>query len=70
VSVIGYILFFFVGVILLLLSLLLILRTGFARLESGIGRARDGFPPGRMLPHWRLPDLTGKIRGTPSREHW
>lgn len=62
--------FFFVGFIFLLLCLLLILRIGFVRLDSRIGRARDGFPPGTKLPYWRLPDLTGKIRGTPSKEHW
>lgn len=64
------ILFFLAGGILLLLCLLLILRIGFVRLESSIGRARDGFPPGKEIPHWSLADLSGNIRGTPSMKHW
>jgi hypothetical protein len=63
------ILFFIVASVLLLLCLLLVLQSGILRLESRMGRARDGFPPGTELPHWSLPDLTGQIHRTPSKKH-
>lgn len=52
------------------LVLLAIMRTGFARLGSSIGIARDGFPPGKAVPSWSLPDLEGHLRVTPAGEHW
>lgn len=56
-----------VGVVLALLA---IVRTGFARLSSSIGIARDGFPPGKAVPAWSLPDLDGHLRVTPADDHW
>jgi hypothetical protein len=52
------------------LVLLAIVRTGFARLGSSIGIARDGFPPGQMVPSWNLPDTKGHLRITPAGDHW
>src|SRR5438045_4284363 len=52
------------------LVLLAIVRTGFVRLSSPIGIARDGFPPGKAVPSWSLPDLEGHLRVTPAGDHW
>ena len=52
------------------LALLAIMRTGFARLGSAIGIARDGFPPGKKVPSWSLPDIEGHLRVTPAGDHW
>ncbi len=64
------ILFFAIGGLIILLCVILILQIGFVRLESRIGRARDGYPPGKAVPTWSLPDLTGQIRKSPSRDRW
>jgi len=56
--------------VLIALALLAIVRTGFARLNSSIGIARDGFPPGTTVPPWSLPDLQGHLRITPAGNHW
>ena len=68
---------FALGVIFLILesvcialALLAIVRTGFARLGSAIGIARDGFPPGKTVPAWSLPDIEGHLRVTPAGDHW
>jgi hypothetical protein len=55
---------------LIALVLLAILRTAFVRLHSSIGIARDGFPPGKTVPSWSLPDLEGHLRVTPAGDHW
>ena len=62
----------FLGLELLCIALVLlaIVRTGFARLSSSAGIARDGFPPGRQVPSWSLPDLEGRLRVTPAGDHW
>ncbi len=62
----------FLGVELafIVLVLLAIVRTGFFRLESSVGIARDGLPPGKSAPSWSLPDLEGHLRVTPSADHW
>ena len=52
------------------LVLLAIVRTGFARLGSSIGIARDGFPPGKVVPFWSLPDLEGHVHVTPLGDRW
>ena len=52
------------------LALLAIMRTGFARLGSAIGIARDGFPPGKKVPSWSLPDIEGYLRVTPAGDPW
>ena len=54
----------------IVLALLAIVRTGFLRLNSSIGIARDGFPPGKAVPPWSLPDLEGHLRVTPAGDHW
>lgn len=61
----------FLGVelVLILLALLAIVRNGFVRLNSSIGIARDGFPPGKSVPAWSLPDLEGHLRVTPAGDH-
>ncbi len=62
----------FLGLELVFIALVLlaIVRTGFARLSSPIGIARDGFPPGKPVPSWSLPDLEGHLRVTPTGDHW
>ena len=62
----------FLGVelVLIVLVLLAIMRTGFARLESSIGIARDGLSVGKPAPPWSLPDLAGHLRVTPAGDHW
>src|SRR5947209_1399610 len=52
------------------LALLAIVHTGFARLGSPVGIARDGFPPGRGVPSWALPDVEGRLHATPGRDQW
>lgn len=64
------VLFFILGGFLVLLCLLILLQTGFVRLESRIGIGRDGFPPGKKVPAWSLPDLTGQMRKSPAQDHW
>ena len=54
----------------LVLVLLAIVRTGFARLGSSVGIARDGFPPGKAVPSWSLPDVEGHWHVTPAGDHW
>jgi hypothetical protein len=62
----------FLGIELAFIALVLlaIVRTGFARLSSPIGIARDGFAPGKQVPSWSLPDLEGHLRLTPAVDHW
>lgn len=62
----------FLGVelVLIVLVLLAMVQTGFARLSSSIGIARDGLPPGKLAPPWSLPDLEGHLRVTPAGDHW
>jgi hypothetical protein len=62
--------FFIVEILLIALVLLAMVRTGFARLESSIGIARDGLSPGKPAPSWSLPDLEGHLRVTPAGDHW
>lgn len=62
--------FLILELVLIALILLAIVRTGFARLNSSIGIARDGFPPGKPVPSWSLPDLEGHLRVTPAGDHW
>ena len=59
-----------VEVVLITLTLLAIVRIGLARLGSSIGITRDGFPPGKAVPSWSLPDLEGHLRFTPAEDHW
>ncbi len=58
----------FLGVALALIGLvvLAVVRVGFMRLDSTAGVGRDGFRPSSKMPFWRLPDHTGRLRGTPS----
>src|SRR5436305_14758044 len=67
--VIGVI-FLVLELLFIVLALLAIVRTGFARLSSSVGIARDGFPPGKAVPSWSLPDLEGHLRVTPASDHW
>jgi hypothetical protein len=62
----------FLGLELVFIALVLlaIMRTGLARLGSSIGIARDGFPPGKMVPPWSLPDIDGHLHVTPAGDHW
>jgi hypothetical protein len=62
----------FLGLELTLIALVLlaIVRIGFARLGSSIGIARDGFPPGKVVPSWSLPDLEGHMCFTPRGDRW
>ncbi len=62
----------FIGLLaaLILLGGLALTRLGLLRLESPLGVIRDGFPPGRLAPAWRLPDLSGHPSGTPHGRHW
>lgn len=62
----------FLGVELVLIALvvLAVVRIGFTRLESSLGIARDGIPPGKAAPPWSLPDLEGHLRITPAGDHW
>lgn len=62
--------FLMLEVVLTALVLLAMVRIGFARLESSIGIARDGLPPGKSAPSWRLLDLEGRLRVTPASDHW
>lgn len=56
--------------ILIILAFLAIVRTGIARLNSSIGIARDGFPPGKAVPTWSLSDIEGHLHGTPAGDRW
>src|SRR5436305_14612815 len=58
------------GLMFIALALLAIVRTGFLRLSSSIGIARDGLPPGKAVPSWSVPDLEGYLRVTPAGDHW
>ncbi len=62
----------FLGVelVLIVLVLLAIVRTGLMRLDSSAGIWRDGLPPGKVAPPWSLPDLEGHLRVTPAGDHW
>lgn len=62
----------FLGVelVFIVLVLLVVVQTGFTRLESIVGIAGDGFPPGKAVPPWNLPDLTGQARKTPAGDRW
>ncbi|MGH2560602.1 MAG: hypothetical protein ACRDJH_16180 [Thermomicrobiales bacterium] len=62
--------FLVVSSALILLTLLMILRIGFGRLESRIGIERDGPKRGARTPEWRLPDLYGTARKSPSGSRW
>jgi hypothetical protein len=64
------VIFLVVALLCIALTLLAIVRTGFLRLSSTVGIARDGFPPGKAVPSWSLPDLEGHLRITPARDHW
>lgn len=63
-------LFLVVELMCIVLSLFAIIRTGYLRLNSSLGIARDGFPPGKPVPPWSLPDLDGRLRITPASDHW
>lgn len=52
--------------LLILLTVLAIVRVGLLRLESPLGIMRDSLPLGAVAPTWRLPDLAGHARGTPT----
>jgi hypothetical protein len=52
-----------IGVIFLVLELLFIVLALLALL-------RTGFPPGKAVPSWSLPDLEGHLRVTPAGDHW
>ena len=67
--VIGVI-FLVLELICIALALLSVLRSGIARLSSSAGVARDGFPPGKAVPSWSLPDYDGYLRVTPAGDHW
>ena len=62
--------FLSIELVLVAMALLAIVRNGFVRLNSSIGIARDGFPPGKIVPSWNLPDLEGHLRVTPAANHW
>ncbi len=64
------ILFVIVELVFIVLALLAIARTGYLRLSSSMGVARDGFPPGKSVPTWSLPDLDGRLRVVPAGDHW
>jgi hypothetical protein len=64
------ILFLSVALVLIAATVLQIVRTGYARLDSSIGILRDGIPPGKPAPSWSLPDLEGHLRVTPAGDHW
>src|SRR5215469_12834429 len=64
------ILFLGIALALIALTLLAILRTAFARLNSSVGILRDGFPPGKTAPPFSLPDLEGHLRVAPAGDHW
>src|SRR5437764_14656197 len=64
------VIFLFLELVCIALVLLAIVRTGFARLGSAVGIARDGFPPGKTVPAWSLPDIEGHLRVTPAGDHW
>lgn len=49
------------------LTTLAIVRTGAVRLESPIGRRRDGIPLGKMAPTWEMTDTRGSVHSCPSR---
>lgn len=55
---------------LIVLTLLMILRLGFGRLESRVGIERDGPKRSAPAPVWCLADLDGAVRGSPSGSHW
>lgn len=64
--------FVFLGLelVCIALTILAIVRNGFARLNSAVGIARDGFPPGTKVPPWSLADIEGHLRVTPALNHW
>src|SRR5450631_626782 len=64
------VIFLSIEVIFIILVVLTILRTGVIRLESKVGVTRDGFPPGKKVPSWQLPDIAGQMQQTPTENHW
>jgi AhpC/TSA family len=63
-------LFLSMAVVFIALAVLVILQNSFLRLNSSIGIARDGLPPGKPAPSWQLPDLEGRLHLTPAGDHW
>jgi hypothetical protein len=64
------ILFLSMAVVFIGLAVLVMLQNSFLRLNSSIGIARDGLPPGKAAPSWQLPDLEGRMHLTPAGDHW
>ncbi len=58
--------FLFAEILLLIACGLLVVAIGVGRMESSVGRLRDGLPPGSSAPRWKLPDAHGVSRHTPS----
>mgnify|MGYP001271790443 CR=1 FL=1 len=56
--------------VLVVLTLLALVRTGFARLESSVGLWKDGLAVGKNAPPWTLTDTAGKLQRIPSHHHW
>jgi hypothetical protein len=55
---------------LLLLGVIGLLRIGALRLESNLGRLRDGLRVGKEAPRWRLRDLSGLYQQVPAGHLW
>lgn len=63
-------LFIAVALGLMAATVLLVIHTGFARLNSIIGIMGDGLPMGQLVPSWKLPDVHGILHQTPALDRW
>ncbi len=59
-----------IGVVLLLITLVALFRIAALRVESSLGRTRDGLARGDIAPAWRLSDRDGVPHQVPSSVGW
>lgn len=64
------VIFLITALVFIALAVLVIIQNSFIRLNSSIGIARDGLPPGKVAPSWQLPDLEGRLHVTPAGDRW
>lgn len=64
------IVFLFLELLFIALTLLAILRFALGQLDTSAAIARDGLRLGAIAPRWSLPDMDGHIRSTPNGARW
>ena len=66
----GALLFICITLLLIVATLLVLIRTGFARLDGSIGIMSDGISVGKAVPSLSLLDLQGRPQNIPTRDLW